>query len=34
VRELTAREIEQLLYSAANYVKIKDNYLAVARQGV
>ena len=28
VRELSAREIEQLAYSAAWYVKVKDQYLA------
>jgi carbonic anhydrase/acetyltransferase-like protein (isoleucine patch superfamily) len=26
VRELTARELEMLVYGAANYVKIKDHY--------
>jgi len=27
-RKLTATEIERLLYSAANYVKVKNNYLS------
>ncbi len=28
VRELTAQELEMLRYSAANYVRLKDHYLA------
>jgi hypothetical protein len=28
---LSVREKEQLLYSAAHYVKVKDEYLAAAR---
>ncbi|MEI6457942.1 MAG: gamma carbonic anhydrase family protein [Pseudomonadota bacterium] len=31
VRALSVREKEQLLYSAAHYVKVKDEYLAAAR---
>jgi carbonic anhydrase/acetyltransferase-like protein (isoleucine patch superfamily) len=34
VRDLTQQEIDFLTYSAAHYVKVKDNYLAAARTSV
>jgi carbonic anhydrase/acetyltransferase-like protein (isoleucine patch superfamily) len=33
VRELTAREVESLAYSAAHYVRIKDAYRAAGARG-
>jgi len=33
VRKLTASQIEQLYYSARHYVRLKDEYLAAARDG-
>jgi carbonic anhydrase/acetyltransferase-like protein (isoleucine patch superfamily) len=32
VRDLTQKEVEFLTYSAAHYVKVKDNYLAADRE--
>jgi len=30
IREVSERELEQLIYGAAHYVKIKDQYLAAS----